>query len=79
MKFGAATPTTDEMKPIEIVVGVTPGALALLPTGAFEVFEEPPDFFDELPHAAPTTTMTATTATALTNRRRTVPPSYLLP
>ena len=74
MKFGAATPTTDDMKPMSMLFGETPGALALLPEGAFDAV---PELFDELLHAAAAITSTPTTAAARTVRNPIFPPKCL--
>jgi hypothetical protein len=74
MSAEAATPITEERKPMVIVLGLMPGALAVFPAGVAVPPAEPPELFDELLHAPATTTVTATTDTALPNRKRTVPP-----
>ena len=78
MKFGAATPTTDDIKPMSMRFGETPGALAVLPAGAFGAFDPLPELFDELLHAAAATTSTPTTAAARTDRKPIFPPSTCL-
>jgi hypothetical protein len=59
-----ATPVTDVTKPILIAVGVTPGALALLPPLAPVGWPPPEAFLDDPPHAAATSPTARSKATA---------------
>jgi hypothetical protein len=62
------------MKPMSMLFGETPGALAVLPDGAFDAV---PVLFDELLHAATAITSTPTTAAARTDRNPIFPPKCL--
>jgi hypothetical protein len=63
------------MKPMSMLFGETPGALAVLPDGAFDAV---PVLFDELLHAATAITSTPTTAAARTDRNPIFPPNACL-
>jgi hypothetical protein len=62
------------MKPMSMLFGETPGALALLPEGAGDAV---PELFDELLHAAASTN-TPTPAAARTDRKPIFPPKTCL-
>ena len=61
-----------------MLFGETPGALAVLPAGAFDAPPALPELFDELLQAAAAITSTPTTATARSDRNPIFPPNACL-